>query len=96
MVEVKGSPDVDVSVNRLHGSLAVNLVNTSGPHWDTKKPLFDSIAPVGPLEIAIRAIAKPAKITLQPEGRPLTFEYRDGLVRTTVPQLDIHSIVLVE
>jgi hypothetical protein len=96
MVEVKGSPDVDVSVNRLHGKLAVNLVNTSGQHWNQEKPLFDSIAPVGPLEIAIRATAKPAKITLQPEDQPLAFDYRDGLARLTVPRLEIHSIVLVE
>ncbi len=96
MVEVKGSPDVDVSVNRLRGNLAVNLVNTSGAHWDTKKPLVDSIAPVGPLELAIRAATKPAKITLQPEGESLAFEYRDGVARLTVPRLEIHSIVVVE
>jgi hypothetical protein len=96
MVEVKGSADVDVSVNRLHGKLAVNLVNTSGQHWDTKKPLIEFIGPVGPLEITIRATAKPAKITLQPEGQPLAFEYRDGVARLTLPRLEIHSILVVE
>jgi hypothetical protein len=96
MVEVKGSPDVDVSINRLQGKLVINLVNTSGPHWDTKKPLIDSIAPVGPLEIVIRASAKPAKITLQPEGQPLAFAYQDGVAQLTVPRLEIHSIVVVE
>jgi len=96
MVEVTGSADVDVSVNRLHGKLAVNLVNTSGPHWDSKKPLIDSIEPVGPLEIAIRVAAKPARITLQPEGQSLAFEYREGIARLTVPRLEIHSIVLIE
>jgi hypothetical protein len=96
MVEVKGSPDVDVCVNRLHGKLAINLVNTSGPHWDTKKPLIDTIEPVGPLEITIRATAKPPRITLQPEGQPLAFEYRDGVARLTLPRLEIHSILVVE
>lgn len=96
MLEVKGSTDVDVSINRLHGKLAINLVNTSGVHWDTKKPLFDSITPVGPLQMAIRTTAKPAKITLQPEGQPLAFAYRDGAARVTVPRLEIHSIVVVE
>jgi hypothetical protein len=96
MVEVKGSPDVDVSVSRLQGRLAINLVNTSGSHWDTKKPLIESIDAVGPLEISIRTRTKPAKITLQPEGQPLAFEYRDGLARMTVPRLGIHGIVVVE
>jgi len=96
MVEVKGSSDVDVSVNRLPGKLAVNLVNTAGPHWDTKKPLSDSIVPVGPLEIAIRTSAQPAKITLQPAGQRLAFEYREGVARFTVPRLEIHSVIVVE
>jgi hypothetical protein len=96
MVEVKGSQDVDVSVNRLQGRLAINLVNTSGSHWDTEKPLIESIEAVGPLEISIRTTPKPAKITLQPEGQPLSFEYRNGVARVTVPRLEIHSIVVVE
>jgi hypothetical protein len=96
MVEVKGSTDVDVSVNRLHGKLAINLVNTSGPHWDKDKPLIDSIEPIGSLEVAVRATPKPAKAILQPQGQPLAFEYRDGVARLTVPRLEIHSIIVVE
>ena len=96
MVEVKGSADVDVCVNRLHGKLTVNLVNISGPHWDTKKPLMESIEPVGPLEIAIRAPTKPARVTLQPEGQALAFEYREGVARLAVPRLEIHSILVIE
>ena len=88
MVEVEGSSDVDVSINRLKGKLAINLVNTSGSHWDTKRPLFDTIAPVGPLEVSIRTPSKPANLTLQPEGRSLAFDYRDGAARLTVPHLD--------
>ena len=96
MVEVKGSTDVDVSVNRLHGKLAINLVNTSGPHWDKDKPLIDSIEPIGSLEVAVRATPKPAKAILQPQGQPLAFEYRDGVARLTVPRLEIHSIIVLE
>jgi hypothetical protein len=96
MVQVQGSSNVDVSVNRLHGKLAISLVNTSGPHWDMKNPLFDAIESVGPLELTIRAARKPGGIVLQPEGKPLPFKYQGGLVRLTVPRLDIHSIVLVE
>jgi hypothetical protein len=94
MVEVKGSADVDVSVARNHGTLLVNLVNTSGPHQ--KEPILESIAPVGPLAVTIRQAAKPARVTLEPGGRPLAFEHRDGLVRLTVPRVDIHEVILVE
>ncbi len=94
LVEVKGSSDVDVSVNRIGGRLAVNLVNTAGPH--AEKPLFDSIPPVGPLEITIRAEKKPEKVTLEPGSQPQPFEYRDGAVHLTLPKLEIHSVVVVD
>jgi hypothetical protein len=96
MAEIKGPADVDVSVNRVRGKLEVHLINTSGPHWDTEKPLIDSIVPVGPLEIAIRPAVKPARMTLEPEGQSLAFDYRDGVARLTVPRLDIYSIIVVE
>jgi hypothetical protein len=96
LVEVKGSSDVDVSVNRIGGKLAVNLVNTSGPHADKKTPVFESIPPVGPLEIAIRSAKAPERVTLEPGGQPLAFEYRDGEARMTLPKLEIHSIVVVD
>ncbi len=96
MIEVSGSATVDVSVNRLKNQLAINLVNTSGTHWDMSKTLVDTIAPVGPLVIALRATAKPASITLQPENQAVAFEYRDGVARLTLPRLEIHNILIVE
>ena len=38
----------------------------------------------------------PAKITLEPAGQPLPFEFRDGEIHVTVPRVDIHEIVVVE
>jgi lysophospholipase L1-like esterase len=94
MVEVKGSSDVDVVVNRLDGKLAVNLVNTTGPHQ--REPILDSIPPVGPLDVTIRQSAKPAKVTLEPAGIPLSFEHRDGEIHCTVPRVDIHEVIILE
>lgn len=96
LVEVSGSSAVDVSVNRIHNRMAINLVNTSGPHADQEKPLHDSIAPVGPLQIKIRAAKKPVKITVEPGGQALAFEYRDGEALATLPELEIHCAVVVE
>jgi hypothetical protein len=93
LVEVKGSHDVDVVVNRQGGNLAVNLVNTSGPHQ--REPILDSIEPVGPLNVTIRQAAKPARITLEPAGTPLPFEHRDGEIHLTVPRVDIHEVIVV-
>ncbi len=94
LVEVRGSRDVDVVVNRARGNLAINLINTSGPH--RTEPILDSIMPVGPLELAIRQKQKPAKITLEPKGQSLTFEHSNGMLRVKVPGVEIHEIVVVE
>lgn len=96
MVEVTGSPYVDVSVMRRGEALSVNLVNTSGPHADPKQALFDSISPLGPLVVKVRLPQKPAKITLEPEHQPLEFSFEAGAANLTVPKVGIHSIVRVE
>jgi hypothetical protein len=96
LVEVTGSSDVDVSVNRIGGRLAVNLVNTAGPHADGNAPILDSIPPVGPLTLTIRTEKKPSQVRLEPGGGPLPFTHHDGKTRLIVPRLDIHSVVVVE
>ena len=94
LVEVKGSHDVDVAVNRIGGRLAVNLVNTAGPHATVA--IQDAIPPVGPLAIAVRLPKAPTTITFEPGGRKLPFEYRDGMARLTLPRLEIHGVVVVD
>lgn len=39
LVEVNGSSDVDVAVNRVGQRLAINLVNTAGPRADKQNPI---------------------------------------------------------
>jgi len=94
LVEVTGSSDVDVSVARNHGRLLVNLVNCAGPHQT--QSILERIPPLGPLTVTIRQAQRPAKVTLQPSGKTLAVEYRDGRATVIVPQLAIHEAVVVE
>ena len=94
MVEVSGSRDVDVSVARNHGKLQIHLVNTSGPH--ASKPFVDEIAPVGPLQVTLRAGSRPKRITVQPGGHAVDFKHAGGQTRFIVAELPIHSVVVVE
>lgn len=96
MVEVKGSSLVDVSVNRRNGRLAVNLVNTAGPHTDRKYPIHYAIPPVGPLEVIIRSPEKPSRVTLEPGRQTLAFESREGKIHLVVPELEIHRVIVVQ
>jgi hypothetical protein len=93
LVEVKDSSDLEVCVARNHGKLLVNLVNTAGPHQT--QSILSEIPPVGPVDVSIRLTSKPAAVSLEPGGRPLAFDYRDGQVRLTVPKVDVHEIVVV-
>jgi len=94
IVEVEGSHDVDVVVSRLDNRITVNLVNTAGPH--AEQPIFDTIPPVGPLQVKVRHDRAPKRVVLEPGGQQLRFEHHNGFVRFTVPQLAIHSIAVLE
>ena len=96
IVEVTGSHYVEVSVNRKNGKLAVNLVNTTGEHANGSVYVYDDIPPVGPLSVIIRRDTRPEKVTLEPDGKPLNFNYFDGKVVVSLLKLDIHSVIVVE
>ncbi len=96
LVEVTGSHHVDVTVNRISGKLAINLVNTAGPHTDPNVYTYDEIPPVGPLQVTIRSESKPARITREPGGEALAFEYVDQEARLELPRLEIHNVLVVE
>lgn len=95
LVSVAGSHQVDVSVMRNHGKLLVNLVNTAGPHADTKVHVFDEIPPVGPLQVSVRLDRKPRSVTLEPGERIQRFGYRDGELRLTLPPVEIHDVLVI-
>ena len=96
VVEVTGSHFVDVTVNRIRGRLAVNLVNTSGPHDNPNIKVFDEILPVGPLQISIIRAEKPNRVILEPAGKEMLYDYKNGRIQLTLPKLEIHDIIVVE
>ena len=72
----------------------VNLVNTSGPH--RTEPILETVAPVGPLNVSLKTDRAPSKLTLEPSGKSLPFEYPEGRVETVVPAVAIHEAVVVQ
>ncbi len=96
LVRVKGSQYVDVTANRKNGKLAINLVNTAGPHADDKIHVFDEIPAVGPLSVIIRYNKQPHRVTLEPSGDKIKYQYRDDKISLTVPHLEIHDVIVVE
>ncbi|MFA7288494.1 MAG: alpha-amylase family protein [Melioribacteraceae bacterium] len=95
-VEVKGSENVVITVNELENKLMVNLINMSGPHANTRVARYDTIPPIGPLDIKIRLSRKPIKVVLQPENIILNYTYENGELKTQINRIDIHSIIVIE
>ena len=96
IVEIRGSHNVDVIINKINDKLAVNLVNTSGPHSDNTIHVFDEISRLGPLDITIRYPKKPKKVMLEPEGKKMKYKYSDGKIHIVLPRLSIHSVIVIE
>lgn len=96
LVEVTGSSEVDVVPTRSHGKLAINLLNTAGPHADPNTPIFDTIPAVGPLEVSLRIRKAAARITVVPGGESLPVSYANGVAHVTLPSLTIHSVLVVD
>lgn len=95
-VEVTGSHYVDVTLNKVKDKLVVNLVNTAGPHNNSKVLVYDEIPVVGPLNISVKYPAKPHKVMLQPENKPLIYKYEQGKIRCKVDELNIHDMIVIE
>ncbi len=95
LVTVSGSHQVDVAVNRLNGKLSINLTNTSGPHDNPKVYVYDEIPAVGPLHMTIRTENEPSSVMLEPDGKKLDFEYKDGELSLTISRLEIHGVIVI-
>jgi hypothetical protein len=96
LVEVTGSHRVDVIVNRIDGRLAINLLNTAGPHGDGNVFVYDEVPPVGPLDVLVRLPRKPKKVTVEPGGRRVKTTWSKGELRLTRRRLELHDVILME
>ncbi|WP_338870256.1 alpha-amylase family protein [Spirosoma sp. SC4-14] len=96
VVEVSGSHLVHVVLNRQSNKLAINLINTGGRHADPQVFTYDEVPPLTNLTIRLRTAKKPKRIMQQPENKALPVRYAGGIATVTVPQLDIHSVLVVE
>ncbi|AKD57595.1 type 1 glutamine amidotransferase family protein [Spirosoma radiotolerans] len=96
VVEVSGSHLVHVVLNRQGSQLAVNLINTGGRHADPQVFTYDEVPPLTNLTVRLRTDKKPARIIQQPENKSLPIRYANGIATVIVPELAVHSVLVVE
>jgi hypothetical protein len=95
-VEVEGPGILDVSIWQQKESVTVHLVNLTNPMM-MKGPMREAI-PVGPLRLRIRLPegAKVKKVQLLTAGTELRDRPVAGLLRVTVPSVEVHEVVAVD
>lgn len=96
MVRVHGSRFVDLTLNRIGGTLAVNLVNTAGPHANSDVYVYDEIPSIGPLTVVVKLDHKPARVSLEPSKQEPDWQYADNQLTVTLPRLELYEIIWIE
>ena len=73
----------------------IQLINGGGSHANNSAVSDDYIPPVLDAKLSVALNEKPQALILQPDGKKLKFEYRNGRAYFAVDRIDIHSIVEV-
>ncbi len=90
---------VDVSLRRKDGAWLLHFVN-GNPGRDVAKlgtddTWVDEIPVVGPYTAHLRLDQAPAAVTLEPDGIPADWQYAEGTLTVTLPQLHIHMCIKI-
>lgn len=56
----------------------------------------EEVPPVRDIVITLRSLESPTRVTLEPEGRALSYAWDGHTVTTSIPQLELHAIVRLE
>lgn len=78
------------------GLRMVQLVNGNGKHHDISVKLEDSIPPVKGVRLSISLPKKPRAIWLEPEGSKVPFSWKDGRAEVDLPEVAIHSTLVIQ
>ena len=73
----------------------LQLVNANGTHADKECATDDTLSPVLDIELSILLEKAPKKLILQPDGKELGFEYKNGRAYAKIDRVNIHDIVEV-
>lgn len=86
---------LEVTALRKNDRLMIQLVNANGDHSNPNVATEDFIPACYDVSLAIALKKRPAALMLQPEGRPLDFEYADGVAKVCVDKVALHEIIEV-
>jgi hypothetical protein len=89
------SSELEIVLRKKDGQTLIHFINGAGA-TDSGRFRNSGVVPrTGPIPFNVRLSAAPASVVLEPEGTPLTGEYKAGAWRGILPDLHVHSIVRV-
>lgn len=96
VLSVEAPHTVEAVLRRKDGAVLVHLLNSTAMQVAADYATADFIPFVENIRVTLRLPAKPRRVTLEPEGRPLAGEWKNGAWTGEVPRLEVHSIVRFE
>ena len=58
--------------------------------------VIEDTVPLYSVACTVKKASKPSKVILQPQGKELEFDFADGEVKFTVPEVNIHQMTIIE
>ena len=95
-VQVEAPAWLETVLMRQPGRLLVHLLNQHGDHAvDTNYRCVEGVLPVRNVRVRVRCDDRPAAVTLEPGGAPAQWTYEAGVVTVAVPEVYLHTAVVV-
>lgn len=92
VVKVEGSHRVHVVPGKIGERFLVHLINTSGDHANPNFSMIENIPALENLKVTVTTIKRLKSVFLQPEGKSVNFEFKNGVVHFTIKELKIHTV----
>lgn len=86
-----GSQKVTLSIGEKDDRHLIHLVNLNGESRSARNECFEEITPIDDFRVEYRVDRRPTAVRCLPGGQELPFVYEDGILRVTLPKLEIHA-----
>lgn len=96
MVDISGPPCIDVTLRRKDGKMMIHLANTAGIQTSAQHTVVDFVPPVGPVELVVHLPEQPERVLLVPRDVRISSVWDDCGLHVKVPELRVHSVIVLE
>jgi len=96
-VRVDGPGPIDVALRRTaDGRLSVHLLNTSGLPIPERYGFTDFVPAIENIRVTVKTPSRPTSVSWVPDDGKLEWTWSDGLLKVTVPKLEIHGVIVID